>query len=567
MLTKEGEITNILITNDQEDDALPFQKSAEQGETSFGPADEPEILVVNLPTKFDIELFSGESRVIAADYICFICEGVYYNSVIDDCGHIFCSKCLEEHLRVNNNKCPIEPRNYVCRITKVDFIKSILDKQAVKCTNFIKGCSWAGKFSELMAHLTNNCMKQNVKCVFEDCENNVERENLNEHIKECEFRSVACSYCNLKVKWHMMNEHSEICDSHPVSCLQNCGIEMMRKAQELHIQKECPNTEIDCSYSKVGCTAKPKRGVINDHYKEHQIPHTLLFLGKYEEAKAESNKYFGQINDIQIKLDFLLKKKELELLQNKSPLYGNLANQKYSETAYSNNKKANKGLGNSSNQASLLTSKLVLPMKESEFLGIEESKEDYDRIYISDDSSKPCSKIKKSRIVTRYMSDGLKITGPNRVSVSVTNNDHKFIFTNFALTQCDLSSWKVKVISASGWIGIGVSVRNIVLENSKKFIIKKEGSEFSNNGCFMISSNGFLWNANNTSQNNFGTNFTFSSGSIIKVTYNSNKEVLKFENGSQVVATLSKVGLSSLVHMLVPTVILMNKGDEIEFDF
>ena len=88
----------------------------------------------------DKEQFLAESQIIIKEFICTLCLGVFYNPVIDPCGHVFCNHCLSTFFKYNKTICPFTGKPYL--ITDVSkllqhpapgYFTQIIGKQKLRC--------------------------------------------------------------------------------------------------------------------------------------------------------------------------------------------------------------------------------------------------------------------------------------------------------------------------------------------------------------------------------------------------------------------------------------------------
>ena len=129
------------------------------------------------------------------DYICPLCKGLLLNPVIDSCSHTFCKDCFEKYYNIKK-QCPITKKKLsINDLTHVDVISKSIGKKEMKCKNYNKGCNWIGKVSDIDFHLKNECLKSLIKCTFKNCNKMIMREELENHIQNCEFREEKCNDC------------------------------------------------------------------------------------------------------------------------------------------------------------------------------------------------------------------------------------------------------------------------------------------------------------------------------------------------------------------------------------
>jgi len=168
---------------------------------------------------------------------------------------------------------------------------------------------------------------------------------------------------------------------------------------------------------------------------------------------------------------------------------------------------------------------------------------------------------------------GLNYVGPYQTIVtailsSQISNQHKM---SLGSIESDFSSksdsFSVTLSKQLGFIGIGLAIREICLENQLIFMKQnKEDNMHFNHGCFLISSNGFSWNCNMLSENNLklprisNQDVKLVEKDKIRIIYNHNTESLRFIRADKLLKELSNVRAPLGKH-LVPCVILLRDGD------
>ena len=235
----------------------------------------------------DSKLFLNQEFV--SQFICPLCEGVLYQPSMELCGcmKLFCKNCLEKYLKFNNNKCPISGDVITKEPKLIDWVQNSLQLLDIKCKNYGVGCAWTGKYSKLNEHL-NQCPKEPAKCTFKGCNIVVMRENLEDHLKECQFRVVICNKCGQNLSNSEINIHDKICPNKEVKCPQNCGAIIERSKVSTHLTN-CPNSFISCPFEKVGCQEKFSK---NTTEKEKELnmnnnSHMNLLLKDYLNFKEK----------------------------------------------------------------------------------------------------------------------------------------------------------------------------------------------------------------------------------------------------------------------------------------
>ncbi|XP_065658888.1 TNF receptor-associated factor 5-like [Hydra vulgaris] len=139
------------------------------------------------------------------------------------------------------------------------FTERVILQLKVKCDNFLKSCQWTGELKTINNHLTS-CEYQEVKCLNEQCSTTLLRKELSDHMeKDCIYRLVTCRYCKQKITFCDNQIHEEKCECVPLCCVNQCGIEVLRKEMSSHITDSCANTIIPCQYLNIGCNFKVRK--------------------------------------------------------------------------------------------------------------------------------------------------------------------------------------------------------------------------------------------------------------------------------------------------------------------
>lgn len=68
------------------------------------------------------------------------------------------------------------------------------------------------------------------------------------------------------------------------------------------------------------------------------------------------------------------------------------------------------------------------------------------------------------------------------------NNLLTKVFKLFYLGYSDKVTWGIKIVKFAGWIGVGISLKNIITKANFAFNYSSIG-----HGSYMISNNGYSW--------------------------------------------------------------------------
>ena len=153
-------------------------------------------------------------------------------------------------------------------------------------------------------------------------------------------------------------------------------------------------------------------------------------------------------------------------------------------------------------------------------------------------------------------------------------NDFSF---NISLKN-KIYSWKIKFLSTSNLIGVGLAYKDIVIKNENKFLVENN-TEFIN-GVFALfqTYNPQIkkfcirpWNCLDKKLINYVANFpSFKKGKEIIIKYNTNKERIEFKikNSVHIMGGIKLVGKNNINNnnmILTPCVVFYKPGDEVLF--
>jgi hypothetical protein len=131
-----------------------------------------------------------------------------------------------------------------------------------KSSSDVGKCVWIGKYDELSTHLKNECEFEMMKCPNNECNDEIERRELEVHQQSCVHRTILCNHCNEEFKVARTANHLSQCPKVEVSCV--CEYKCTRDMMDEHRDKDCPMTEITCEV--IGCGRK----IMRKDYEKHQ---------------------------------------------------------------------------------------------------------------------------------------------------------------------------------------------------------------------------------------------------------------------------------------------------------
>jgi len=132
-----------------------------------------------------------------------------------------------------------------------------------------------------------------------------------------------------------------------------------------------------------------------------------------------------------------------------------------------------------------------------------------------------------------------------------------------AITKNQFFHYKVKIRKISGFMAFGICDKQRLSQNQYRF----NGVSNVPHGCFLVSSNKYIWNNNLLIQNNcFMDNMpVFQKGDEIEFIYDPIQNLLKFKINNVFEGSIKKI-ITESQRYLVPCFILINKNDEISID-
>nr|KAG5697873.1 hypothetical protein BaRGS_017130 [Batillaria attramentaria] len=152
-----------------------------------------------------VHLFEGK---VPDDLLCVVCHKVLANPVKNACSHLFCAACLKKRVKTDRARtCPEcgarlrlkgETPSVELRLRLLDLV--------IRCSH---DCGKVCKLGELPDHLAEECPKAPVTCPHapNGCKKKVRREDLLEHVEECDWRPVECEACGHRTVYCQLFTH------------------------------------------------------------------------------------------------------------------------------------------------------------------------------------------------------------------------------------------------------------------------------------------------------------------------------------------------------------------------
>jgi len=264
-----------------------------------------------LPLGYEYDFVS----TVFDEYHCLICHLPLREPVLTRCGHRYCKDCLNEAIRRQQvPECPVDRE-------PLDREKDIFPDKAternilschVRCPS--EGCEWTGETRNVETHL-QSCGAKIILCPNPHCNSPVERRLLEDHVmKECQWRTVHCGYCDEKYAKCDEEEHSLKCRRLPVECSSGCGEVIPREEMTAHQDVDCSQTLVSCQYDYLGCNSRVKRCEMKDHIEENLRCHFQLSVDKLSGVQDECKILKRELE--QMKLNYRTVGSKLTSLEN-----------------------------------------------------------------------------------------------------------------------------------------------------------------------------------------------------------------------------------------------------------
>lgn len=243
------------------------------------------------------------------NYICPLCQGVFYNATSDPCGHVFCFECLDITLE-KTGKCPISNNDVNikdCHLVTV--IDNYVKSRTITCG--MKNCKWSGLLRDYFKHLDRGCEHVFVVCPNPKCKEAYPKWKTQIHKDECKYGYIDCKQCNSEVMKLYAENHYYNCPNVIINCSKGCGKLMLRKDLKDHIEDECTHIKYNCPFKIIGCTYNSIKAEITKHIKDDYSNHFLLFkkqIDLLDKKISVVNKYdymiHRQLKRLNLKEDF-----------------------------------------------------------------------------------------------------------------------------------------------------------------------------------------------------------------------------------------------------------------------
>ena len=180
-----------------------------------------------------------------------------------------------------------------------------------------------------------NIGKENGECQFVvvecpvsvECKEYFQRKNLKNHVNNnCKYRQTQCMYCGFVSTYqNITTSHPKQCTKFPLCCPNKCSQQTYPRNQLSTHLASCPEQEVDCTFSEMGCKEKIKRRVLQEHLEINSLQHQLIMCQAFKEMKKGKQEVDEQLEvlkkdkkEIEVKMKDMLRLSNQEDNQIKS---------------------------------------------------------------------------------------------------------------------------------------------------------------------------------------------------------------------------------------------------------
>lgn len=250
----------------------------------------------------------------AEEFKCPLKFGVLKNPIRDECGHLVCVDCFNEHYTANPT-CPVTKQPISNTKTPADDIKQKIENLTIYCSHKEEDCAWQGTLGTAKDHLEKECMHEKVKCDVEKCDEQIKRIEMGAHKLKCEWVPKKCQFCTVVLNDIEMEEHhNSDCMEITIDCEKRCIMRYKRKNKALHDKFSCEKTKYDCYFRNAGCYFNGTWEEAGRHASEAFLLHAsfleqkLAHFEAYKKVTEELLNKVGENKDKYADLEPIIKK-------------------------------------------------------------------------------------------------------------------------------------------------------------------------------------------------------------------------------------------------------------------
>ncbi|XP_060083710.1 TNF receptor-associated factor 3-like [Ylistrum balloti] len=241
-------------------------------------------------------------------YKCLECRDVLRDAVQTLCGHRMCEECAFKVFEKSSPlRCPGNDETCVPTLKKEEIFRDPSARREtatlpVYCSNKDQGCTQEMQWKQLEEHILD-CDFKSVQCVYEPngCGIFTLKKNLEDHLQRCEYRKEPCFFCKDDVVIvHRQDHESMECRKILIDCPNGCGIaERPREDMKEH-ELDCPKRPFHCKFSNVGCDFTGSKEELEKHDQisfDHHLQLTTLYTASIDLQSMEIQRELQDISE------------------------------------------------------------------------------------------------------------------------------------------------------------------------------------------------------------------------------------------------------------------------------
>ena len=205
--------------------------------------------------------------------ICAVCHDVLKDASSLNCGHSFCTECINSLYLMDSPSCP------TCRadITSSNpnyAVRGIIDSLEVSCPDGGGECGWKGKVGELQSH-GDICMYKVIECGIEGCTHTCQRKDMDAHRSSNE---ALLQHMDLKYE-RKMNE-MEAKYRRRISDLWGEISSLQRKDNNHEMKVRALEEKVEVLEKQIGDKKRKTRNVRSPSYQDQALNGIVLYYIK-----------------------------------------------------------------------------------------------------------------------------------------------------------------------------------------------------------------------------------------------------------------------------------------------
>ena len=249
-------------------------------------------------------------ELLSEEYNCPICLGFLQEPYLTACcGNHFCKACIDS-VKENNDKCPLCQAKPLNGVVNKHF-KRKLNELKVYCTHKKEGCKWKGDYGKLNQHLATEKINGECQFVFLKCPLStmcgirLPRKSLIHHTKNvCAYREFSCKHCGFLSSYHVVTtQHVNKCVNYPMTCPNECSKQTYPRSQLKSHLASCPEQTVDCNFTEVGCKAKMKRHLLQQHLESNSLQHQMIMCQAFKSLQRDKEELERKVTDLTKQVD------------------------------------------------------------------------------------------------------------------------------------------------------------------------------------------------------------------------------------------------------------------------